>query len=85
MPQPRGEARFVHFAGRDGEHGKHAGSIVCNKLVAIQPKKEFYGDEGSPFVSIHERMVSGDPESIGSIQTHSVISPTLAIPPAALS
>ena len=64
LAQPGGEARLVQFASRDREHGKHTGYIVCNEVVAIQLKKEFYGDESSSFVSIHERMVAGDPKAI---------------------
>lgn len=63
--KPRSELSLADGAAGDGEHQRDDLFLPCVDSEAVQAEKDVRGLEGHTLVSIHERMVVRQGESVG--------------------
>src|SRR5262249_35012181 len=66
VADPAGKALLTYLAGRKRQHDRGGGLGRWRKINAIEPKKNDQRSERSPLIAIHERMILGNAERVGS-------------------
>ena len=65
LAEPGGEIGFVELPTGERENHDDDFFLRCFNAEAVQPEEEIHGLESDSLVSVNERMVVGEAESIG--------------------
>ena len=68
IPYPNRKILFASFSCRQAQHGLNFVERVRGRPIPVQAQKQSCRDQSNPFVSIHERMISWPPQSVGACQ-----------------